>query len=44
MTYKCGKCGEMVKELPPGIIRCPACANKILYKTRDPIAKDIKAR
>ncbi|MBN2067723.1 MAG: DNA-directed RNA polymerase subunit P [Candidatus Diapherotrites archaeon] len=44
MPYKCGKCGEIIKELPEGVIRCPVCAYKVLYKVRDPIAKDVQAR
>ncbi|MFH1255710.1 MAG: DNA-directed RNA polymerase subunit P [Candidatus Diapherotrites archaeon] len=42
--YKCVKCGEEFNELPKGLVRCPNCAYKIVVKTRDPIAKDIKAR
>lgn len=42
--YKCGKCGAVFDRLPQGVIRCPQCAYKILYKVRDPIAKEIKAR
>jgi len=44
MAFKCAKCGEVIQELPEGIIRCPSCANKILYKMRDNVAKDIKGR
>lgn len=43
--YKCGKCGaKIAKLLPETAIRCPACSNKILYKERAPVAKEIKAR
>ena len=42
--YKCGKCGEKFNKLPEGIIRCPVCAFKILYKEREPISKTVKAR
>ena len=44
MPYKCAKCGEKINSLPPGIIRCPSCANKILYKMRDNVTKELKAR
>jgi DNA-directed RNA polymerase subunit RPC12/RpoP len=42
--YKCAKCGETFNKLPEGMIRCPSCAWKILYKTRAGVAKNIKAR
>lgn len=42
--YKCGKCGEIFNKLPEGIIRCPACASKVLYKLREPVVKKVKAR
>ena len=42
--YKCGKCHETFKDLPEGLIRCPHCAYKILYKTRPKVTKNIKAR
>lgn len=44
MAYRCAKCGERVESLPEGLIRCPSCANKILYRLRSDVAKDIKAR
>jgi DNA-directed RNA polymerase subunit RPC12/RpoP len=44
MSYKCGKCGEEIEKLPDGIIRCPVCAYKVLYKKRVPVAKELKAR
>jgi len=43
-AYRCAKCGGILNELPSGIIRCPSCANKILYKLRENVAKDVKAR
>ena len=42
--YKCGKCGATVAKLSEASLRCPACSNKILYKERAPVAKEIKAR
>jgi DNA-directed RNA polymerase subunit RPC12/RpoP len=45
MAFRCAKCGEKIASLQEGsIIRCPSCANKILYKLRDSVAKDVKAR
>ena len=44
MSYKCAKCGEKIHGLSPGTLRCPSCANKILYKMRDSVGKEIKAR
>lgn len=44
MPYRCAKCGEVINALPEGILRCPVCAYKIMYKVREPIAKNIKAR
>ena len=44
MAYKCAKCGEVIQSMPQGIIRCPSCANKIMYRVRENVAKDIKAR
>lgn len=43
-SYKCAKCGEKITNLPPGIIRCPSCAHKVLYKMRDTVAKEVKAK
>lgn len=44
MSYKCGKCGYLVDTLSEGLVRCPSCAYKILYKVRQPVAKTVKAR
>ena len=44
MAYKCAKCGKVFDLLPDGMIRCSACAYKILFRQRDPIAKELKAR
>jgi len=43
-SYKCAKCGEIINSMPQGIIRCHACANKILYRMRDNVTKEVKAR
>lgn len=46
-TYLCEKCGKTIdsNELMglPGI-RCPVCGYRILYKSRSPIIREIKAR
>lgn len=42
--YSCANCGEKFDKLPEGIIRCPACAFKILYKERAPVAKKVRAK
>lgn len=41
MSYKCGKCGATVDLLTGAFVRCPMCANKVLYKTRQPVAKEV---
>ena len=42
--YKCAKCGERFDKLQEGVIRCPTCAFRVIYKERGPIAKKLKAR
>lgn len=42
--YKCGKCNEKFATVIEGSIRCPVCAHKVLYKLREPVAKEVKAR
>ncbi|MHA1237973.1 MAG: DNA-directed RNA polymerase subunit P [Candidatus Odinarchaeia archaeon] len=47
MSYRCGQCGgevtsEELKTLPG--VKCPYCGYRILYKTRPPIVKKVKAR
>jgi len=42
--YECGKCHKTFNSMPEGLIRCPVCAYKVIYKTRPEIAKTIKAR
>lgn len=43
MAYKCAKCGTEVSNVSEGLVRCPSCGHRILYKTREPISKSIKA-
>jgi len=42
MSYRCAKCGIAVVSIEEGMVRCPSCGHRILYKTRDPIAKTLK--
>jgi DNA-directed RNA polymerase subunit RPC12/RpoP len=42
MSYRCAKCGTEVTNVSEGLVRCPSCGHRILYKTRDPIAKEVK--
>jgi DNA-directed RNA polymerase subunit RPC12/RpoP len=44
VSYKCGKCGYEIENLAEGLVRCPSCAYKILYKNRQPVAKNVRAR
>ena len=39
--YKCRKCKKDVKQLDTKFVRCPYCGSRVLYKMRQPIAKDI---
>ena len=43
MTYICGKCKAEISTLFEGMVRCPSCGHRILYKTRDSIMKEQKA-
>ncbi len=42
MGYKCGKCGTKVTTIEEGMVRCPSCGYRIIYKTRESLAKTIK--
>ncbi|MDI9644030.1 MAG: DNA-directed RNA polymerase subunit P [Candidatus Verstraetearchaeota archaeon] len=46
-NYLCEKCGKVIKSEDliglPGI-RCPSCSHRILYKSRSPIIREIRAR
>jgi len=42
MTFRCAKCGVQVQSIEEGLIRCPSCGYRILYKLRDPLAKTVK--
>ncbi|MFH0817138.1 MAG: DNA-directed RNA polymerase subunit P [Candidatus Micrarchaeota archaeon] len=41
--YHCWKCRKEVKELDPVFVRCPYCGCRVLFKQRQPIARDVKA-
>lgn len=43
MAYKCAKCGTEVQNVYEGLVRCPSCGYRILYKLREPISKTVKA-
>ncbi len=43
MAYRCAKCGTEVTNVAEGLVRCPSCGYRILYKTREPISKTVKA-
>lgn len=42
--YRCGKCNQTFEKLQDNLVRCPKCAYKVLYKVREPVVKEIKAR
>jgi DNA-directed RNA polymerase subunit RPC12/RpoP len=42
MGYVCGQCGKEVQSIAEGMVRCPSCGYRLLYKVRDPIAKTVK--
>jgi DNA-directed RNA polymerase subunit P len=45
MVYHCGKCGKLMENITErGTLRCPFCGYKILFKSRPPTVKRVKAR
>ena len=36
------KCKKHIKGLETKFVRCPHCGSRILYKDRQPVAKEIK--
>jgi DNA-directed RNA polymerase subunit RPC12/RpoP len=42
MGYKCGKCGKSVSTIEEGLVRCPSCGHRVIYKTRESVAKIVK--
>jgi len=43
VAFICGKCRNEISSLFEGMVRCPSCGHRILYKARDSIMKEIKA-
>jgi DNA-directed RNA polymerase subunit RPC12/RpoP len=41
--YTCWKCKKSVKDLDESFVRCPYCGCRVLFKERQPIAKEVKA-
>ncbi|VVB57989.1 DNA-directed RNA polymerase subunit P [Candidatus Anstonella stagnisolia] len=39
--YTCAKCKKEIQKLDTKFTRCPSCGHRILYKQRQPIAKDV---
>jgi len=42
MPYRCAKCRTEVQSVPEGLVRCPSCGHRIMYKLRDPLSKEVK--
>jgi DNA-directed RNA polymerase subunit RPC12/RpoP len=42
MAYVCGNCSTEINSVEDGLLRCPKCGFRIVYKKRDPVAKTIK--
>ena len=43
MTFKCMKCETELELVSEGMVRCPNCGHRIMFKKRDPVVKTIKA-
>lgn len=41
--YKCGNCGRVI-ETDEGVVRCPFCGYKILFKERSGNVREVQAR
>jgi DNA-directed RNA polymerase subunit RPC12/RpoP len=41
--YRCWKCGKEIKKLDEEFIRCPYCGCRVLFATRQPVAKKVAA-
>ncbi len=39
--YACSKCKKKIEKLDTKFTRCPYCGNRVLYKTREPVARDV---
>jgi len=41
--YKCSKCRKSIKQLDEIFVRCPYCGNRVLFKERPPVARDVSS-
>ena len=39
--YRCAKCKKDVKTLDTKFTRCPHCGNRVLFKDREPVAREV---
>lgn len=39
--YKCAKCKKEIKALEAKFTRCPSCGWRVVFKARQPIAKEV---
>ncbi|VVB99992.1 DNA-directed RNA polymerase subunit P [uncultured archaeon] len=39
--YVCSKCKKDIASLDTKFTRCPYCGHRILYKKREPVAKEV---
>ena len=39
--YVCAKCKQVVKAFDSKYVRCPHCGNRVLFKERPPVAKEV---
>ena len=42
--YRCGKCKKEIKTLDAKFVRCPYCGWRILYKGRQPVARELETK
>ncbi|MEM3400136.1 MAG: DNA-directed RNA polymerase subunit P [Candidatus Micrarchaeia archaeon] len=42
MVHVCWKCRERIERLDSDYVHCPHCGCRVLFKERQPIAKDVK--
>jgi len=42
MVYLCWECKKEIKDLEAlKVVRCPFCSSRILFKKREPIAREV---
>ncbi|MCX6770102.1 MAG: DNA-directed RNA polymerase subunit P [Candidatus Micrarchaeota archaeon] len=39
--YACPKCKKRIENLEAKTTRCPYCANRVIYKIREPVAREV---